>query len=45
MKKKRSSSKTIKYTTDRYYIGQVKNGKPHGKGKYKYALGDLYDGE
>ncbi|MDC0859061.1 hypothetical protein OAP71_03510 [Pelagibacteraceae bacterium] len=43
MKKNVSSSKTIKYSTDSYYTGQVKNNKPHGKGKYKFN-GETYIG-
>ena len=30
---------------NRPYVGQWKNGKPHGQGKYTYENGDVYEGE
>jgi hypothetical protein len=27
------------------YEGETRNGKPHGKGKYTYANGDIYEGD
>lgn len=31
--------------TNGYYVGEVKNNKPHGKGTYKLYSGDRYEGE
>jgi hypothetical protein len=36
---------TIKLTDGSVYEGDVVNGKPQGKGKFKYADGDVYEGD
>ena len=35
----------IKYNNGDVYIGEVKNNKKHGKGKYIFANGQTYTGE
>lgn len=37
--------KKIKYKNGDMYIGEVKNNKKHGKGKYIFANGEIYIGE
>ena len=37
--------KKIKYKNGDVYIGEVKNNKKHGKGKYIFANGQTYIGE
>ena len=37
--------KNIKYKNGDMYIGEVKNNKKHGKGKYIFANGEIYIGE
>ena len=45
--KKLSIAKRIfwKFFSNGKYIGQIKNGLPHGQGKLYYAHGGIYDGD
>lgn len=41
----RGDQKTITYPDGSKYVGEIKNGKRHGKGNYLFASGDRYVGE
>lgn len=36
---------TQNYSNGDVYVGQMKDGKPHGKGKYTWSNGDFYEGD
>lgn len=36
---------TKNYSNGDVYVGQMKDGKPHGKGKYTWSNGDFYEGD
>ena len=38
------SVKTVKYANGDVYKGEIKNGKPHGKGVYSFVNGDVFEG-